>query len=376
MFQGNLSCAVLGLALLQATAHAALTEIRKDFPHQTKLLAPTAIMKAPSADGSYMVAVYLDQPLGGTVVASLSWTDESGDLQQETVSSQASYAIRVKANTAPVVATTGTVNGSYNLYVIGFGFWTSGSQGQGGITEPISATFANESSDVSATTLLAPTSDGTYFIGLYTVHPNGGAYGGTVTLRWTDEQGPQSMTTAICFNGSPCGVGGNSGIYQPSSLAFPVHVVANSQITIEATSPQTPYSFQVAGIRFGTPSTGSGPLTDYEGNLLNWTNATWPNYKTLVACSAKQGLYLISANIAGPDPNAHAIGTWIGVSDIISAISVGTNWPGIPHQVVVAAYPVCDTQGRGLIFYGTYNGRNPIWGASPTYSLEVDAAAF
>ena len=385
MLKRILSCAVVGLALLQGATHAALSEIRKDFQKQTKLLAPTAIMGAPGADGSYMIAVYLDQPAGGTVAASLSWTDENGDLQEQTVSSQASYAIRVKANTAPTVATTGTVNGNYNLYVIGLGFWKPVPPGQGipepiseqgGITEPISATFTNETSDVPATMLLAPTSDGTYFIALYTIYPNGGTYGGTVTLRWTDEQGPESMTTAICVNGSPCGLGGNPGIYQPSSLAFPVHAVANSQITIEATSPQTPYSFQVAGIRFGTPSTGAGPLTDYEGNLLHWTVATWPKYETLVACSAKQGLYLVSANIAGPDPDAKAIGTWIGISDIISAISVGTNWPGIPHQVVVPAYPVCDSEGRGLIFYGTYNGTNPIWGASPTYSLEVDAAAF
>src|SRR4029077_5198214 len=36
----------------------------------------------PTADGSYLVTVYLDQPTGGTVSATIGWTDENGNAQQ------------------------------------------------------------------------------------------------------------------------------------------------------------------------------------------------------------------------------------------------------------------------------------------------------
>jgi hypothetical protein len=111
------------LALL-ATASASLTEVRQDFLNQTAIFSSTSVMSAPTADGSYLVTVYLDQPAGGTVSATIGWTDENGNPQQFPVlGGSAWFAVRLKANTTLTVATTGTVSGSYNLFVAGVGFW-------------------------------------------------------------------------------------------------------------------------------------------------------------------------------------------------------------------------------------------------------------
>jgi hypothetical protein len=111
------------LALL-APASATLTEVRQDFLNQTATLPSTSVMTAPRADGSYLVTVYLDQPAGGTVSATIAWTDENGNQQQFPVlGGSAWFAVRLKANTTLTVATTGTVSGSYNLFVAGVGIW-------------------------------------------------------------------------------------------------------------------------------------------------------------------------------------------------------------------------------------------------------------
>ena len=112
------------LLVLLATASASLTEVRQDFLNQTAIFSSTSVMSAPTADGSYLVTVYLDQPAGGTVSATIGWTDENGNPQQFPVlGGSAWFAVRLKANTALTVTTTGTVSGSYNLFVAGVGFW-------------------------------------------------------------------------------------------------------------------------------------------------------------------------------------------------------------------------------------------------------------
>jgi hypothetical protein len=111
------------LALL-APASASLTEVRRDFLHQTATFSATSVMTAPSADGSYLITVYLDQPIGGTVAATIAWTDENGhQLHYQAFGGSAVFAVRVQAGTTLTVQTAGTVNGSYNLFVDGVGFW-------------------------------------------------------------------------------------------------------------------------------------------------------------------------------------------------------------------------------------------------------------
>jgi len=123
MFRKSFACFIAIVALL-ATANASLTEVRHDFLNQTKIFSATSVMTAPSADGSYLITVYLDQPAGGTVVAFLAWTDENGAPQQyQAFGGSAVFAVRLQAGTALIVQTAGTVNGSYNLLVDGVGFW-------------------------------------------------------------------------------------------------------------------------------------------------------------------------------------------------------------------------------------------------------------
>lgn len=111
------------LALL-ATASASLTEIRKDFLNRTATFGATKVMTAPSADGSYLITVYLDQPAGGTVAATIAWTDENGhQLHYQAFGGSDVFAVRVQAGTTLTVQTAGTANGSYNLFVDGVGFW-------------------------------------------------------------------------------------------------------------------------------------------------------------------------------------------------------------------------------------------------------------
>jgi hypothetical protein len=118
-----LASSIIVLALL-TTASASLTEVRQDFLNQTATFSSTSVMTAPTSDGSYLITVYLDQPAGGTVSATIGWTDENGNQQQFPVlGGSAWFAVRLKANTAVTVATTGTVSGTYNLFVDGMGFW-------------------------------------------------------------------------------------------------------------------------------------------------------------------------------------------------------------------------------------------------------------
>ena len=115
---------LIPVCALLATANASLTEIRQDFLNQTATFSATDVMSAPSADGSYLITVYLDQPTGGTVTATIAWTDENGAVQQyQAFGGTAVFAVRLLAGTNLSVATSGTVNGSYNLFVDGVGFW-------------------------------------------------------------------------------------------------------------------------------------------------------------------------------------------------------------------------------------------------------------
>jgi hypothetical protein len=115
---------LIAVLVLLATANASLTEVRKDFLNQTATFPATSVMTAPTADGSYLVMAYVDQPAGGTVFATLRWTDENGELQHfQVFGGSAVFSIRLQAGAALTIETAGTVNGSYNLLVNGVGFW-------------------------------------------------------------------------------------------------------------------------------------------------------------------------------------------------------------------------------------------------------------
>ena len=139
----RLIAALITLSILAALpARAAISEIRKDFPNQTSLLAPTRFVSAPATTTNYLVCVYLDQPgAENPMSAVLRWTDENNLPQTFTFSAPSGpinscNPIRNHAGTAPTIETDGAYPGSYELFVTGFGFWPGAAQAQGGITEP------------------------------------------------------------------------------------------------------------------------------------------------------------------------------------------------------------------------------------------------
>jgi len=260
--------------LLAITAHAAVSEIRKDFLNLTSLLPATRFISAPGATGSYLVCVYLAQPGSENAISVvLRWTDENNLPQSFTFSAPAGpinscNPIRNHAGTAATIETDGAYPGCYDLFVTGFGFWPTGTQGQGGITRPIARDFVDHFDGV----LLTPAATGDYLMALW---PTEGAW----TLGWTDSQGPQSVN----------GVASNNG------YAFPIHALAGTDITFSGGWPNEPA--YVYALHFGTPAAGAGPVTDYELNLLNYTNVKWPNWVNVLN-STSPGMYVFAGNIA------------------------------------------------------------------------------
>ena len=351
------------LVLFAITANAAITEIRKDFLNQTSLLSATPFISAPAATANYLVCVYLDQPGSeNSMSAVLRWSDENARPQSFTYSAPSgpvNYCnpIRNHAGTAPTIETDGAYPGTYELFVTGFGFWTTGAQGQGGITEPIHRQLINGFDGV----LLTPAAAGDYLIAISL------GEGGVWTLNWTDSTGPQTMTSSSAVSG-----------------AFPIHVLAGSEIKFSGGGPNEPA--YVDAVHFGPPSAGAGPLTDWETNLLNYTNVKWPYYVNVLT-STSPGMYVFAGNIArvpgGGGPAELAF--W---GDDLSLQILDTEPSGAPGKNGFFPAPV------GIVGAGYRNGSegNPFafnittainrgngqlgWGSVPPYSAEVEVLKF
>lgn len=343
------------------TASAALTEIRKEFPTQKAALSATAILTAPGEDASYLVCVYLSQPgSSNRLSAIVRWTDENSQAQSFTFSAASGVIancdpIRNLASTAPTVETSGAYVGKYDLFVVGFGFWTTGSQGQGGITEP----FANWHLTSGPTPLLAPIGAVTYLIAADCA---GGAAG---TLTWTDEVGSQTITVGPTL----------------SAALIPVHVAADKSLVFAQGS------CYVSAIDMETPHAGSGPLVDYELNLLDYTDVSWINKKPVVPGVEKATTYIFAGNIAEA-PNSEGVTLeMFGDSLFLQILYAGEN--GEPGNNAGTA----DTFPIGIVGAGYRSGSvdNPFtfnittaindnsslgWGASPKYSAEVEVIQF
>jgi len=342
------------LVLLSVTARATITEIRKDFLSQTSLLAATAFISPPGATASYLVCIYLDQPgSANSMSAVLRWTDENSQLQSFTFSAPTGPVnfcnpIRNYAGTAPTIETDGAYPGTYV-------FWTSGTQSQGGITEPIARHFLNGFEG----TLLTPAATGDYLVAV--------SASGAWTLGWTDDQGTQSASGSSSVNG----------------YAFPIHVLAGTDVTFKGGAANEPVF--VYAVHFGTPKVGAGPLTDYELNLLNYTNVKWPNFVNVLS-STSPGMYVFAGNMArvpgGGGPAELAFwgdNLFLQILDTNPSGAPGTNgtFPA-PVGIVGAGYRN-GSVGEPFTFNVTtainYGGRLG-WGSSPPYSAEVDVIRF
>lgn len=354
---------VVVLALTCApNANAAITEIRKDFPRQTAALSATAILSAPAGNASYLVCVYLSQPgSSNSLSAIVRWTDENSQSQSFTFSGASGVIsncdpIRNLLHTAPTIETSGTYHGTYDLFVVGFGFWTTGSQGQGGINVP----FKNWHLTSGPTTLLSPLGGVTYLVAADC------GDGATGTLNWTDEVGAQVVTLNPTISGG----------------FIPVHVAADDSLVFASGS------CYLSAIDMETPKAGSGPLTDYELNLLNYTDVTLLGPVPFsVVSGGPTTTYVFAGNIAQVPNSA---GTVLGLfgNDLFLQIlyaddngAPGNNagtYDTFPVGIVGAGYrfgsvdnPFTFNITTAINNFSTYG-----WGASPKYSAEVDVIQF
>ena len=353
------SSLTLLFALLSSIyANAAITEVRKEFPNQTAALSATAILSAPGSTASYLVCVYLSQPgSSNSLSAILRWTDENSQPQSFTFSGAQGVIsncdpIRNLAHTAPTVETSGAHSKRYDLFVVGFGFWTTGSQGRGGITEP----FANWHVTSGPITLLSELGAVTYLIAADC------ADGTTGTLNWTDEIGSQAVTISPSLSGA----------------LIPVHVAAAKSLVF------TSGSCYLSAVDMGTPKAGSGPLTDYEVNLLNYTNVTWPNSKPVVTAGPTT-MYVFAGNIAqAPNSGGHVL-EMFGDDLFLEILYANTGGAPGNNDGTYATFPIGIVGAgyrRGNPFF-TFNVTTAIngsaflgWGATPNYSAEVDVIQF
>ncbi len=345
------------LGMTASLAGAAVTEIRKDLPNQTALLSPTPIMAAPGTAGSYLLSVYFEESAECHCTVKLSWIDENNGAEQRSFL-DAPYndwvgQIRVAPNTAPTIETDGE-GGSYDygIYVVGLGLWRTGTQAQGGLSEPFSYAAPGLSSAVS-TSLFTPSTDATYLVSVVLTQtaPSSASF----TVSWVGSHGPESVT------------GRN---------IFPIHVVAKQPVTLSTSYSGAAeiYDLYANAVEFGTPFAGTGPLTDHEYNLTGWTNATYPKLRTvtkssaggpvLLGCSAlsfwpNSAQYGEAAEILWVDENGHDLTRTVDMS------SSSNSWVGSG---------VLD-DNASVQFY-TYNTVGQRWGSSPTYNLEVEAIQF
>ena len=266
------------------------------------------------------------------MTATVAWTDENGNAQSfSLVDSQAGCSlIRNEASTAATIAVSGTPYPIYSVYVFGFGFWPGQPQKQAGITETFNSTITagNSSGYIAAgDTLVAVTS----------------ASGSGCT--WSVGSYPSNIT----------GIGVGIVATNESSSA---NVFSNTSSGCSET---------VVALNFGTPGTGSGPLTDYEYNLIGWTDATDPNYKTVFTAGSSGASILMGANIA-EQPNGGSVSEELNTP--LGDVTAGPG--GAPASETVPGSVAANAVFQIL----TLNTPGSPWGTAPAYSAETDVIQF
>jgi len=354
----------LFLLAVCGSVSASVTEIRQNFFNQRTNLPATAIMLAPTGDASYLIGVY-ESTVSCEVVPTLRWTDENGvarsqqgsigpasiELAEGNCYISLLAKLRVHANTTPTVETDGDNNRFvYSLYVSGVGFWPSGAQGQGGLSEvtgklPADLVYALPVYRASGSTsaLLVAYSTG---------------YAGTDVpyLSWTDENGYNSLEVPV-----------------GTSAVVPVRIAGGTKVWIHTyPGDKTWYALIV----FGAPATGSAPFRDYEANLLSWTSATYPSWQTLFTAGSAGANVLLLGDVTQPANNgtvSEALQIYWAKEATGSCASALMAAPsGIPATCVSPVF----VGSNSPLQFRTYNTTGFEWGPSPTYSAEVDVLQF
>jgi hypothetical protein len=137
----------------------------------------------------------------------------------------------------------------------------------------------------------------------------------------------------------------------------------------------------------GIPKAGSGPLIDYELNLLDYTDVSWINRKQVLTGVEETTTYVFAGNMAQAPNTAGKVLEIFGDSlflQILYTDEYGT--PGnntgtadtFPVGIVGAGYR-SGSKDNPFTFNVTTainNGWTLGWGASPMYSAEVDVIQF
>ncbi|MGA3348459.1 MAG: hypothetical protein ABSC33_05505 [Candidatus Sulfotelmatobacter sp.] len=330
--------------ILPATARASVSEIRKDFLNLTSLLPASPIMAASPVDGNYLICMTTGDVANTAPTAILRWTDENGDLRNFAYpmvdgGPSGCNLIRNYADTAPTIETDGFYRGSYNLFVFGLGFWPDGNQGQGGLSEPLnySVTGANGGHEFPFPG----------FPWLFAVIANN-------NCQWQLAAGSAGM---ILGTGSQVSTsyGTGTGVF---------------------TTLTSSCAYSLIALQFGPPKSGAGPLIDYEYDLLDWTDATYPKLKTVFTAGSNGADILLAINIAEQPNNGivseELLASWSNQTIAPCSSAVVGAPSGEPGGCVSAAFiaPLNPLQ------FLTYNNPGQEWGTSPSYSAEVDAIQF
>jgi len=346
------------------SVRASVTEIRQNFFNRVTDLPATAIMSAPTGDASYLIGVY-ESTVSCAVIPTLRWTDENGVAHsQQGIVGPASVELpagncyvsllanlRVHANTAPTVETDGDNNRfTYSLYVSGLGFWPSGAQGQSGLSEVTGTLPAALVHSLPVYT--APVSTSALLVSYST------GYAGLDVpfVSWTDENGHNSLQVPV---GTP--------------VVVPVRIAGGTKVWIHTyPGDKTWYALTV----FGTPGAGSGPLGDYEANLLDWTSASYPYWGTFFTAGSAGANVLLMSNVTLP-ANDGTVGEvlqvyWTNQTAVSCAAALVAGPSGNPASCIAPVFVGSD----GTLQIRTYNSTGSPWGASPTYSAEVDMLQF
>src|SRR4029077_9743210 len=355
--------AVLALGL---SASASVTEIRAHFYSQTGALPSSPIMTAPAVDGSYVIAVQMehltcsnfDTGKGGVALATLAWDDENRvrrrvHLYNSGCIASTVVSLRIKANTVPTIQAS---SDSYNLFVDGFGLWPNGTQGQGGLTEPIASISTNLLGTQKFPLSLAP---GVYLVLAMIVPHEDSPANAAASVSWVGEanhNAPETVTSG-------------------AQILLPIHVLANASVTVSVGSGA--YDAYIYAVGFNaSPAAGPGPFGDHEYTLLRWTNATYPKSRTGYTAGSSGAVLLLATNI-GEVPNSGSIGEglltcWPSQTAVPCAASLMATGNGAPSACVSPIF----LAPNDTLTFETYNNVSPQWGPSPTYSAEVDVIQF
>lgn len=351
---------MLVLLTICGSAGASITEIRKNVFMRTTNLPATAIMSAPTGDASYLISVY-ESTTSCAIVPVLRWTDENGvaQSQQGSVGSGSEYCylsllvnIRFQAGTVPTIETGGDDNRSeYCLYVSGLGFWPSGAQKQGGLSE-VTGLLPN-----SYMVYALPAFEPAESISALLVAYSTGYVGSDVPyVTWADDYGNNSLQV-------PAG----------TSAVLPLRIAGGTKFWIYTYPGDTTW---YALIVFGIPTKGSGPFADYEVNLLNWTDATYPSWQTLLTAGSAGSNLLLLSDVTQPDNDGTVSEGlqvyWTNQTTVPCAAALTAGPTGAPASCVSPIFVGSDSP----LQFRTYNTTGSPWGISPTYSAEVDVLQF